>query len=61
MSEKKVYAVFGIFSSVDVCGLNGKLPKGQYVIPVFEDYDEAKKYAGSRFEVVELSIPNKPE
>ena len=24
-------------------------------------YDEAKKYAGNRFEVVELSIPGKPE
>ena len=61
MSEKKVYAVFGLFNAVDVMGIKSEFPKGQYMIPVFDDYDEAKKYAGSRIEVVELSIPNKPE
>ena len=29
------------------------------VYAVFDDYDEAKKYAGSRLKVVELSIPDK--
>lgn len=61
MSEKKVYAVFGLFNAVDVMGMKSEFPKGQYMIPVFDDYDKAKEYAGSRFEVVELSIPNKPE
>ena len=41
--------------------IKSEFPKGQYMIPVFDDYDEAKKYAGKRFEVVELSIPGKPE
>ena len=59
MSEKKVYAVFGLFKAVDVNGIKSEFQKGQYIIPVFDDYDEAKKYAGSRFEVVELSIPDK--
>ena len=61
MSEKKVYAVFGLFNSVDVMNIKSEFPKGQYMIPVFDDYDEAKKYAGNRFEVVELSIPGKTE
>ena len=54
MSEKKVYAVFGLFNAVDVMDIKSEFPKGQYMIPVFDDYDEAKKYAGERFEVVEL-------
>ena len=58
---KKVYAVFGLFSAVDVMGMKSEFQKGQYIIPVFDDYEEAKKYAGERFEVVELSIPNKPD
>ena len=61
MSEKKAYAVFGLFNALNVMGIKSNLPKGQYIIPVFDDYDEAKKYAGEKFEVVELSIPNKPE
>ena len=61
MSEKRVYAVFGLFNSVDVMGIKSEFPKGQYIIPVFDDYDEAKKYADERFDVVELSIPNKTE
>ena len=59
MSEKKVYAVFGLFNAVDVMGIKSNFPKGQYMIPVFDDYDEAKKCAGERFEVVELSILNR--
>ena len=61
MSERKVYAVFGLFKSLNASGIKSNLPKGQYIIPVFDDYDEAKKYAGEIFEIVELSIPNKPE
>lgn len=61
MPERKVYAVFGLFKSLSAGGIKSNLPKGQYFIPVFDDYDEAKKYAGEIFEVVELSIPNKPE
>lgn len=61
MSKRKVYAVFGLFKSLSVGGIESNLPKGQYIIPVFDDYDEAKEYAGEIFEVVELSIPNKPE
>ena len=61
MSERKVYAVFGLFKSLSADGIKSNLPKGQYFIPVFDDYDEAKEYAGEIFEVVELSIPNKPE
>ena len=61
MSEKRVYAVFGLFNAVDVMGMYSVFPKCHYMIPLFDDYDKAKKYAGSRFEVVELSIPNKTE
>ena len=61
MSEQKVYAVFGLFNAVDVMGVKSEFPIGQYIIPVFKDYEKAKEYAGKRFEVVELSIPNKPE
>ena len=61
MSERKVYAVFGLFNALDVMGIKSNLPKGQYIIPVFDDYDEAKEYAGEGFEVVELLIPNKHE
>ena len=59
--ERKVYVVFGLFNALDFMGIKSNLPKGQYIIPVFDDYDEAKEYAGEKFEVVELSIPNKPE
>ena len=61
MSEKRVYAVFGLFNSVNVMGIKSEFPKGQYMIPVFDDYNEAKKYAGERFDVVELAIPSKTE
>ena len=51
---KKYYAVFGIFNSIEIKGVKTPLQSGQYLIPVFEDYEKAKKYAGNRFNVVEV-------
>ena len=51
------YAVFRLVSKMVVQGIDASLPKGQYVMPVFDDYEEAKKAAGDRFEIVELSVP----
>lgn len=51
------YAVFRLVSRMVVQGMDATLPKGQYIIPVFDKYEEAKKAAGDRFEIVELSVP----
>lgn len=55
--KRKVYAVFGIFPSINVDGVDCKLPFGQYIIPTFDKYDDAKEYAGDIFNVVELEVP----
>lgn len=55
--KRRVYAVFGIFPSINVDGVDCKLPVGQYIIPTFDKYDDAKEYAGDMFDVVELEVP----
>ena len=55
--KRKVYAVYGIFPSINVDGVDCKLPVGQYIIPTFDKYDDAKEYAGNMFNIVELEVP----
>lgn len=50
------YAVFRLVSKMVVQGMDTPLPKGQYIIPVFDKYEDAKEAAGDRFEIVELSL-----
>lgn len=56
METKKWYAVYGLFSRLDVQGFTGKLKDGMKFIPCFDDYDKAKDFAGDKFDIVELSI-----
>ena len=52
-SMKIKYAVFRLDSKMVVEGMDATLPKGQYIIPVFDKYEDAKEAAGDRFEIVE--------
>lgn len=54
---KKVYAVFCILDTLTVMGVDAKLPKGQYIMPIFEDYEEAVKYSANKHVIVEMSTP----
>ena len=51
---KKYYAVSRMFNSIVIMGVKTPLQSGKYIIPVFEDYEEAKIYAGNRFNVIEV-------
>ena len=55
--KRKIYVVFGIFPSINVDGVDCKLPSGQYILPAFDNYVDAKQYAGNVFNVVELEVP----
>ena len=62
---KTIYAVMRLDRSIMVYGQNiplpdGQkipLPDGQYLIPCFDDYEQAKDAAGDRFEIVDMDIP----
>ena len=55
--KRKIYVVFGIFPSINVDGVDCKLPSGQYILPAFDNYVDAKQYAGNVFNVVDLEVP----
>lgn len=54
--EKTKYAVFGLFKSLDAMGSKATLKDGQYFIPVFDNYDDAKQHAGDKYDIIEVTI-----
>ena len=56
---KTVYAVFRLDRTIIVYGERVPLPEGQYLVPVFDNYTDAKELAGDRFDVIEMSINEK--
>jgi hypothetical protein len=51
-----LYAVFRVDSKMTVMGMEIPLPKGEYVIPVFEDYEKAVEYSqNGKFQIQTLS------
>lgn len=54
---KTIYSVMRLDRTIMVYGEKIPLPKGQYLIPCFDDYNEAKEAAGERFEIVEMEVP----
>ena len=57
MKIKTIYAVMRLDRSIMVYGQKMPIPDGQYLIPCFDDYEQAKDAAGDRFEIVEMAIP----
>ena len=55
--KREVYAVLGLFKNFDVNNNKGVLPDGQYVIPVYDKYDDALKIAGDKFDIVKFLVP----
>ena len=44
----KLYVVVVAMNAIDVNGVETKLPKGHWFLPVFEDQEEAIKFANGR-------------
>lgn len=54
----KLYVVVVAMNAIDVNGVETKLPKGHWFLPVFEDQEEAIKFANGR--QVMLAEPELP-
>ena len=49
-----LYAVLCIDDKMEVNGMIAQLPKGEFVIPVFVDYEKAIEYSKDKYEVLPI-------
>jgi hypothetical protein len=55
----KLYVVIVAMNAIDVNGVETKLPKGHWFLPVFEDQEEAIKFAdGRQVMLAEQEVPD---
>lgn len=49
-----LYAVLRIDDKMEVNGMITQLPKGEFVIPVFVDYEKALEYSKDKYEILPI-------
>lgn len=55
MENKSYWVVARLADNVDINGILAKLPKGEYALPAFEDYDKAVEYSlDGKYEILEF-------